>query len=86
MLSCFDNNCLKIHKKKLNICEFTKINLNLLNFLTPLCVCVCARARVLVHMYMGVCRTNIIVCILCNYKYNKYVYLVILIILSIIKI
>ena len=31
--------------KKLNICEFTKINLNLLNFLIPLCarvrVCVC---------------------------------------------
>ena len=27
--------------KKLNICEFTKINLNPLNFLTPVCVCVC---------------------------------------------
>ena len=41
MFSCFDNNCHKSHKKKLNICEFTKINLNPLNFLTPVCVCVC---------------------------------------------
>ena len=38
--------------KKLNICEFTKINLNPLFFLTPLCVCVCG--------------TNIVVYILCN--------------------
>ena len=59
MFNCFDNNC---HKslKKLNIYEFTKINLNPLNFLTPLrvcmhaCVCVC------------VCGTNTIICILCN--------------------
>ena len=40
MFSCFDNNCHKSNKKK-NICEFTKINLNPLNFLTPVCVCVC---------------------------------------------
>ena len=37
MFSCFDNNCHKSHKK-LNICEFTKNNLNPLNFLTPVCV------------------------------------------------
>ena len=40
MFSYFYNNCHKSHKKN-NICEFTKINLNPLNFLTPLCVCVC---------------------------------------------
>ena len=51
MLSCFDNNCLKIHKKKLNICEFTKINLNPLSLLTPLCV----RARVCVCTCICVC-------------------------------
>ena len=49
MFSLFDNNCHKSHKK-LNICEFTKIYLNLLNFLTPLCVC----------------EINTVVCILCN--------------------
>ena len=38
MFSCFDNKCHKSHKK-LNICELTKIKLNPLNFLTPLCVC-----------------------------------------------
>ena len=59
MFSCFDNNCHKSHKK-LNICEFTKINLNPLNFLTPLCVCACA------HVCMCVCRTNTIICIPCN--------------------
>ena len=51
IFSCFDNNCHKSHKKKLNICEFTKINLNLLNFLTPLCVC----------MRMYWCGTNTVV-------------------------
>ena len=40
MFSYFANNCHRSHKKKLNICEFTKVNLNLLNFLIPLCVCV----------------------------------------------
>ena len=40
MFSYFYNNCHKSHKK-INICEFTKINLNPLNFPTPLCVCVC---------------------------------------------
>ena len=41
MFSYFDNNCHKSHKK-LNICKFTKITLNPLNFLTPLCVSGCA--------------------------------------------
>ena len=45
MFSCFDNKCHKSHKK-LNISEFTKIKLNPLNFLTPLCVCVCMRVCV----------------------------------------
>ena len=58
MFSCFDNNCHKSHKKKFNICEFTKIKLNPLNFLTPLCVC--ARA------HMCICGTNTVICILCN--------------------
>ena len=56
MFSCFDNNCHKSHKEKLNIFEFTKINLNPLNFLTPLCVCT----------HMCLCGTNTIICILCN--------------------
>ena len=34
IFNCFDKNCHKSHKK-LNICEFTKINLNHLNVLTP---------------------------------------------------
>ena len=55
MFSYFDNNCHKIHKK-LNICKFTKITLNPLNFLTPLCVS--ARAQACVR----VCGTSTVIC------------------------
>ena len=51
--------------KKLNICEFTKINLNLLNFLTPLYVCVCVCVRACACACMCLFGTNTIVCILC---------------------
>ena len=47
MFSCFDNNSHK-SDKKINICESIKINLNPLNFLTPLCVCVSLRVYVCV--------------------------------------